>query len=133
MGAVAWIIVEVCPHFLISLFGAANESEYYTSFAIRCFRTYLCLMPLATVNKGTFIYLQSLGKAFASTALSMVREVIFGVALPILLPLFFGLNGVMYSMPAADFLTFVMSSAVIALTYRELTTAAPSAEPVPVK
>ncbi len=120
VGAVAWIIVEVFPHGLISLFGAANESEYYTSFAIQCFRTYLCLMPLATVNKGTFIYLQSLGKAFASTALSMVREVIFGVALPILLPLLFALKGVMYSMPAADFLTFILSTVVIMYTYREL-------------
>mgnify|MGYP007025201102 CR=1 FL=1 len=49
-----------------------------TPHAIKCFRVYLCMMPLAAVNKGTFIYLQSLGKAFASTAISMVWEVLFG-------------------------------------------------------
>ena len=59
---------------------------------------------LATVNKGTFIYLQSLGKAFASTAISMVREVVFGVGFALLLPRFFGLNGVLYSMPVSDLL-----------------------------
>lgn len=89
-------------------------------FAVRCFRTYLCMMVLATVNKGTFIYLQALGKAFASMAISMVREIIFGVALPILLPLWFGLNGVLYSFPAADVLTFILAAVIIIKTYRQL-------------
>ena len=74
VGAVALLIVEVFPKQLIGIFGAANESVYYTDFAVRCFRIYLCMMVLATVNKATFIYLQSLGKALTSTALSMVRE-----------------------------------------------------------
>ena len=34
-----------------------------------------CMMIFACVNKGTFIFMQSLGKAVASTVLSMVREV----------------------------------------------------------
>lgn len=72
------------------LFGAANESAYYSDFTVKCFRIYLCLMPLATLNKGTFIYLQALGKAFTSTAVSMTREIVFGVSLPIILPIFFG-------------------------------------------
>ena len=77
---------------------------------------------LATVNKGTFIYLQSLGKAFASTAISMVREVVFGVGFALLLPRFFGLNGVLYSMPVSDLLTFVICGAVIVYTCRTLDT-----------
>ena len=44
-------------------------------------------------SKGTFIYLQSLGKAFASTAISPVREVVFGVGFALLLPAWFGLDG----------------------------------------
>ena len=64
---------------LISIFGAANESSYYTEFAVRAFRIYLCLTIFACVNKGTFIFLQSLGKAAASTLLSVVREMVFGV------------------------------------------------------
>ena len=120
VGLAALIIVEVFPGQLIAIFGAANESAYYTEFAVRCFRTYLCMMVLATVNKGTFIYLQALGKAFASMAISMVREIIFGVALPILLPLWFGLNGVLYSFPAADVLTFILAAVIIIKTYRQL-------------
>ncbi len=120
VGAVALVIVECFPRQLIAVFGAANESTYYTDFAIKSFRIYLCLMPLATVNKATFIYLQSLGKAITSTVLSMVREVVFGVGFALILPIFFGLDGVLYSMPVSDILTFIISLIVIVYTYKSL-------------
>ena len=120
VGAIALFIVELFPDKLIALFGAANESSYYADYAIRAFRVYLCMIVLATVNKATFIYLQSLGKALLSTMLSMVRELVFGVGLSILLPQFFGLDGVLYSMPVADVLTFIISVSCILYTMRLL-------------
>lgn len=120
VGTIALFIVELFPYKLIALFGAANESSYYTDYAIRAFRVYLCMIVLATVNKATFIYLQSLGKALLSTMLSMVRELVFGVGLSILLPQFFGLDGVLYSMPVADVLTFIISVSCILYTMRLL-------------
>ena len=120
VGGVALFVVECFPTQLISIFGAANESSYYTEFAIKSFRIYLCMMILACVNKGTFIYLQSLGKALASTALSMIREVVFGVGFALSLPTFFGLDGVLYSMPVSDFLTFLIAAFLIRSTYRTL-------------
>ena len=119
---VGFIFAEFFPHQLISIFGAANESSYYTEFAIRAFRVYLCLIILACVNKACFIFLQAMGKAAASTALSMIREVLFGVGFALLLPLFFGLDGVLYSMPVSDILTFVVAVFLICRTYRELNT-----------
>lgn len=120
VGVVALLIVELLPKQLIAIFGAVNESQYYTDFAVKSFRTYLCLMPLATVNKGTFIYLQSIGKAVASTVISLIREIVLGVGFALLLPRFFGLDGVLYSFPAADLLTFVVAVVVIINTYKEL-------------
>lgn len=120
VGFVALLIVELLPKQLIGIFGAGNESAYYTEFAVKSFRVYLCMMVLATVNKGTFIYLQALGKAVQSTLISLAREVVFGVALPILMPVFFGLDGLLYSFPAADILTFFIAAFVIVRTYREL-------------
>jgi Na+-driven multidrug efflux pump len=120
VGAIALIIVECFPRQLIAIFGAANESVHYTNFAVRAFRIYLCMMIFACVNKATFIYLQSLGKALASTLLSMIREVVFGVGFALLLPLFWQLDGVLYSMPVSDILTFVLSLLVIRSTYRAL-------------
>ena len=121
VGAIAFILVEFLPHQLIAIFGAANESVYYTEFAVKAFRTYLCMIILACINKACFIFLQAMGKAAASTALSMIREVVFGVGFALILPVFYGLNGVLYSMPVSDILTFLIAVFLIQRTYRELT------------
>lgn len=120
VGAVALIIVEFFPNALIQIFGAANESAYYTDFAVKAFRIYLCMMIFACVNKAAFIFLQAMGKAVASTMLSMVREIVFGVGFALILPIFFGLDGVLYSMPFSDILTAVISAIVIIRTYKQL-------------
>ncbi|MGN0156892.1 MAG: MATE family efflux transporter [Lachnospiraceae bacterium] len=120
VGAISFVIVEFLPKQLIMIFGAANESVYYTDFAIKAFRVYLCMIILACINKAAFIFLQAMGKAMASTMLSMVREIVFGVGFALLLPIFFGLDGVLYSMPVSDVLTFIISAIVIALTYKQL-------------
>lgn len=120
VGAIALFIVELFPLQIANVFGAANESVYYSEFAVKCFRIYLCMMVVATVNKGTFIYLQAIGKALASTVVSMTREIIFGVFLPILLPIYFGLDGILYSFPLADLLTFIVAIYFIYHTYKEL-------------
>ena len=120
VGTAALLIVELLPQQLIGVFGAANESVYYTSFAVRAFRIYLCMVVFACVNKACFIFLQAMGKAASSTMLSMVREIVFGVGFALLLPVFFGLDGVLYSMPLSDALTFMIAAFLIAQTYKEL-------------
>ncbi|MCI5564094.1 MAG: MATE family efflux transporter [Clostridiales bacterium] len=120
VGTAALILAGGFPRQLIAVFGAANESAYYTDFAVKAFRVYLCMMTLAYVNKACFIFLQAVGKALASTLLSMLREVAFGVGFALLLPVFFGLDGVLYSMPVSDALTFLASGIIILQTYREL-------------
>jgi len=120
VGAVALILVEFFPRQLINIFGAANESVYYTEFAIKAFRTYLCMMIFACVNKACFIFLQAMGRAAASTVLSMIREVVFGVGFALLLPVFFGLDGVLFSMPISDILTFLVAVFLIRGTYKQL-------------
>lgn len=120
IGAVALVIVELFPNLLIQIFGAANESVYYTDFAVKAFRTYLCMLVLACINKAAFIFLQAMGKAVESTTLSMVREIVFGVGFALLLPIFFGLDGVLYSMPLSDVLTAVISAVIIIRTYKQL-------------
>lgn len=71
-------------------------------------------------RQGTFIYLQALGKAWTSAGLSLLREVGFGVGLVLLLPLWFGLNGVLWFMAAADVLTFLVCIPVILHVRRKL-------------
>ena len=51
----------------------------------------------------------------------MLREIVFGVGFALLLPIFFGLDGVLYSMPVSDIMTFAVALFLIIRTYKELT------------
>ncbi|MGN1128692.1 MAG: MATE family efflux transporter [Candidatus Flemingiibacterium sp.] len=120
VGLAATIIFELFPEQIIGIFGASGESIHYTEFAVRCIRLYLCTLALSCVNKGTFIFLQSLGKALPSALLSLLREVGFGVGLVLLLPVWMGLDGVLWFMAIADVLTFAAVTAVDIKIYRGL-------------
>lgn len=124
VGLIASALFLLFPHQFINVFGAQNESQYYTDFAVKTIRIFLCLLPLSCINKGTFIFLQSLGKAKQSTALSMMREIVFGVGLPLLLPIFMGLEGVLFFMPIADILTAIASVIIIVNVNRTLSQSA---------
>ena len=78
------------------------------------------MIILACVNKAAFIFIQAMGRPYISAGLSMVREIIFGAGLTIIMPMFMGLEGVLWSMPASDILTFVISICVIVMIYKEL-------------
>ena len=118
LGVIALLITQLFPLQLISLFGA--ESALYNEFAVITFRVYLCMLPLATVNKAAFIFMQALGKPAESAGLSFFREVLLAVPLVTLLPKAFGLMGVLYSMPAADIITFIASGLVLLRADRQL-------------
>ncbi|MBQ7594534.1 MAG: MATE family efflux transporter [Synergistaceae bacterium] len=120
IGLIAFVIVELFPMYIAELFGASGESVYYAEFTVKCFRTYLCLIVLACVNKAAFIFIQAMGRPYISAGLSATREIIFGAGLTIIMPIFMGLDGVLWSMPASDALTFIVSVIVIAMIYREL-------------
>ena len=118
LGAVSLVVTQCFPVQLISLFGA--EDALYNEFAVLAFRVYLCMLPLATVNKAAFIFMQAMGRPVESAGLSFFREVLLAVPLVMLLPRAFGIMGVLYSMPAADVVTFFASLFILLRTDRQL-------------
>ena len=80
----------------------------------------MALGPVFGQEQYAQIPMAVVGKALASTMLSMFRGVVFGVGFALLLPVFPGLDGVLWSMPVSDVLTFVISAVIIVKTYRDL-------------
>ena len=120
VGAAAAVLFLIFPQQFMMIFGAQHESAYYMDFAVRCIRLFLGTLALSCVNKGLVIFLQALGKPVPSTVLAMLREIGFGVGLPLLLPVWFGLDGLIWFMAAADVLAFAVSAGVLARTGRAL-------------
>ena len=120
VGLVAGIICLLFPVQFANIFGARNESVYYLNFSVKCVRLFLGLAVLSCFNKGASILQQSLGHAKTATALSALREIVFGVSLPLLLPVFWGLDGILWFMIVADVVTFAVSLLVTAHSSRTL-------------
>ena len=119
-GTIASAAFLLLPREIMGLFGGAQESVYYMDYAIKCIRIFLGASLLSCVNKGAAIFQQAIGNARAATGLSVLREIVFGVSLPAILPIFMGLDGVLWFMPISDVVTFIVSMIVAANTARRL-------------
>ena len=78
-------------------------------------------------------YLGSYGNAantvvFPLTVIALAIAVMIGVGFALGLPVFFGLDGVLYSMPVSDALTFLIALAMIRSAYSALDGAHDSSE-----
>ena len=91
-------------------------------------------MPVGPIGTNCYLLGDETSKACAmidpggdpDDILSMIREVVFGVGFALLLPVYFGLDGVLYSMPVSDVLTFLIAAVLILRTYRWLEQDVPS-------
>lgn len=103
---IGWAICQLAPHLVLSLFGKENQT--FTDFAVRCLRIYLGGIFCAGFQIVSTNYFQATGQPLKASLLSMLRQLILLIPLLLILPLFFGLNGLLYAGPCAD-----ISSAVI--------------------
>lgn len=120
VGLIASALFLIFPAQLTDLFGGKSESIYYVQYSIHSIRIFLCASILSCVNKAVSIYQQALGNTKTASFLCVMREIVFGVSMPIILPAFLGLNGILYFMPVSDVITFIVSMAVVARTKKQL-------------
>lgn len=109
----AFLIFQFAPMSVVSLFG--SEVGLYNEFAVKAFRIFLMLCPLTGFQTVVAVYLQAVGKPGKSALLSLARQIIFFVPTAMILPMFLGVVGVLWTGPVADSLAFVLS--VILLIY----------------
>lgn len=74
-----------------------------TSVLLRSFFRFSCfVLLLMDLQPITANFFTAIGKANRGIFLSLTRQVIFLLPLMIILPIFFGIEGVMFSAPIAD-------------------------------
>lgn len=120
VGVIATAVFLGLPHQLINLFGGKREGAAYVNYAVMFIRVFMCTLTLGCFNKGVAIYQQAIGRARTATVLSLLREILFGITMPVIMPIFFGLNGVPLFMPVADVVAFVISACVTIHTVKLL-------------
>jgi len=113
VSLLGWIACISIPGAIISIFG--NDNAQFTAFGIRCLRIFMFGIFTSGFQMITTTYFQSTGQAAKASVLSMLRQLILFIPLVIILPLFIGLDGIIYSGPAADF-----TAAIIILVFAVL-------------
>lgn len=120
VSVIAFLVFQFAPMSVVSVFG--SEEGLYNEFAVMSFRIFLMLCPLAGFQTVAAIYLQAIGKPVKSAILSLSRQIIFFVPTIIILPLFLGVTGVLWTGPVADGLAFVLALGLILYERKQLKT-----------
>lgn len=107
VSVAAFLIFQFAPMSVVSLFG--SEEGLYNEFAVKAFRIFLMLCPLTGFQTIAAVYLQAVGKPVKSAILSLARQIIFFVPTALILPIFLGVEGVLWTGPVADGLAFLLS------------------------
>ncbi len=97
---------QLFPRQILSIFGSGDD--LYIKFAVMFMRTFLIMLPLNGIQMISSNFFSAIGKPIKGALLSLTRSVFFFIPLVLVLPLIFGLNGIMYAAPVADFIAFIV-------------------------
>ena len=115
VSIIGFILFQFFPYQIISLFGKGDKLYY--EFAIRFMRTFLFMVIVNGVQLISSNFFAAIGKPVKGLLLSMTRQVFFLIPLILILPLFLGIDGILYAGPLADGIAFLVS---VLLVSREM-------------
>ena len=118
--AIFFIIFQFCPQVVINIFG--SESALYNEFASKCFRIFLMLCVLNSMQVVSGIFFQAIGKPVKSTVASLIRQIIFLIPAVLILTGIMGIDGSLWAGPVADGLAFIITIILLVIEVRGLKT-----------
>ena len=106
-GIVFFACFQIFPRQIIALFGGGNEAYY--RFAERYFRIFMFMTFINGIQPMSSGFFTSIGKAKLGMIVSLTRQILFLLPLILILPVFMGIDGVMYAGPIADLAAAVIT------------------------
>ncbi len=116
---VSWIGIMLFPGFIIRLFNS-NDPELY-DIGVNGIRIFLFMLPIVGFQIIGGNYFQAVGKASIALFLTLLRQVLALIPLLLILPRFYGLNGVWAAMPVADVFAACMVAFFVIREWKILT------------
>lgn len=107
VGIMSFLCFQIFPRQILTIFGQ-GDALYY-EFGIRYFRVFLFFIFVNGLQVLTSSFFSSIGKAVKGTLMSLSRQVLLFLPLVLILPMFLGIDGVLYSGPIADGLAFLIT------------------------
>ncbi|MEG6615226.1 MATE family efflux transporter [Peptococcaceae bacterium 1198_IL3148] len=117
IAVVGYVALRIWSVEIISLFGDDQELINLTNHAMLVFFALLPVIGFQIINAN---YFQAVGKAREAAILSMSRQILFFIPLLLILPRFWGIEGVWRAAPIADFLSVIFTAVFIYGEIRKL-------------
>lgn len=105
---IGWLICETMPHIILNVFGSADAN--FTDFATKAMRIYLFGIFASGFQIVTTNYFQATGQPLKASILSMLRQLLLLIPLIVVLPMFFGVDGILFAGPIADITSGIIVS-----------------------
>lgn len=102
-----FLAFQIFPREIVSIFGQGSETYY--QFAERYFRIYMLLTFINGIQPVTANFFTSIGKAKFGLFISLTRQLILLLPLILVLPIFFGIDGLMFAGPFADGIAAILT------------------------
>ena len=118
IGVVEFACLWLFPNQLLSVFGEGTAA--YGAFAVRYMHIFLFMVAINGVAPVTMNMLSSTGNAKRGTIISLTRQIFLFIPLMLVLPLAWGLDGLLYAAPTADLLAMVIALAVVRPELRKM-------------
>lgn len=106
---IGWLVCQLIPNTIVHIFGSGNLE--FTNFAVRCTHIYLGGIFLVGFEIISTNYFQATKQPLKATILSTLRQFTILVPLLLILPIFMGLDGILFAGLIAD----ILSAIIIAL------------------
>lgn len=113
-----FIIVELFPHSLMALF--SNNDQQLINIGAHALRIFLIMLPFIGFQVAASNYFQATGKPKKSLFLSMSRQVIFLLPMLLILPRFYGLDGIWMAGPASDLISALVAIVILGSDVKHL-------------
>ncbi len=114
----SFFLFQFAPGWLLGLFG--EGSPEYFEFGIKTFRVMLFFTWLNFLQPITSTFFTSIGKSIKGVFLSMTRQIIFLLPLILLLPRFWGIEGILLSGPVADLLAAIAAVWMVFVEFKKM-------------
>lgn len=118
IAVVGFVIVYLFPYQIVGLFSEGDVA--LTELTTHAMKTFLVMMPFIAFQILCSNYFQAVGKPIQSTILSLSRQVLLFIPLLLILPRFWGIEGVWRTAPIADILSIMITATFIFVEMRHL-------------
>jgi len=118
IAIIFFALFQIFPHQIIAIFG--EGSPEYFRFATRYLRVFMFMTFSNGLQPLAASYFSATGRAKMGIFISFTRQIIFLLPLLLILPVFFGIDGVMIAGPIADSVAAILAGTFVFREFRRL-------------